>query len=133
MKRFSKISVLLLLAIALGGVQLIVNNFIATSIGNEIKLNWKVDSELELQNFELSRKSPSDNAYIKIANIAPNGTGEYQYIDALGAKPLNMGSTNGYSYKLLARSSNNAVSYYASTGGATAVQRSWGSIKSMFK
>lgn len=133
MNRFSKMIVLLLVAMAIGGVQLIVNNFIATSTGNEIKLNWKVDSELELQSFELSRKSPSDNAYLKIAIIAPNGTGEYQYIDALGMKQLNTGSTNGYSYKLVARSANNALTYYSSTGGATAVQRSWGSIKSMFK
>jgi hypothetical protein len=133
MERFSKMIVLLLVAMAIGGVQLIVNNFTATSTGNEIKLNWIVDSELELQNFELSRKSPSDNSYLKIVTIAPNGTGEYQYIDALAAKQLSTGSTNGYSYKLVARSANNAFTYYSSTGGATAVQRSWGSIKSMFK
>ncbi len=133
MKKISKISVLLLVAFALVSVQLIVNNFIATSTGSEIRLNWRVDSELELQNFELSRKSPSDQAYFKIATITPNGTGEYQYIDALNGKQLSMSATNGYSYKLVARTSNNAYTYYASTGGATAVQRSWGSIKSMFK
>jgi len=133
MKRIGKISVLLLLAIASASVQLIVNNFIATSTGTEVKLTWRVDSEIDLQSFEISRKLPSDQAYFKIATVTPNGTGEYQYIDVLNNKPLSMSSTNGYSYRLLVRSSNNAVTYYASTGGATAVQRSWGSIKSMFK
>ena len=69
MKKISKISVLLLVAFALVSVQLIVNNFIATSTGSEIRLNWRVDSELELQNFELSRKSPSDQAYFKLSLI----------------------------------------------------------------
>ena len=127
--------VILLAIVIIGAMQLSISNFSASLLGSQIKVDWQIADESELQSFELSRKAitDSDNAYIKVTTIMANGSGSYAYTDDLGGKQVGTTSLNGYKYRLIARTQNNAYTFYATAGGTTAVQKSWGSIKSMFK
>jgi len=127
--------VILLAVVIIGGMQLSINNFTAIFFGSQIKLDWQIADESDLQSFELSRKqiTEADNAYVKVSTIMPNGSGSYAFTDDLGGKQVGSTALNGYKYRLIARTQNNAFTFYATAGGTTAVQKSWGSIKSMFK
>jgi len=119
-----------LAAVALSGP---VTSFTGTFEGIDARLNWEVASESGLQNFELWRHSATDPTFQKLATIQPNGTRQYTFLDQNLYKNDNS-SLGSFTYKLVANTTsgeyNNALTLSQTP---SAVQRSWGSIKSMFR
>lgn len=109
-----------------------VTSFIGTVQGSDIRLEWRLDNEFDVQSFELARKKADEPTFSRIATVNPNGSSSYQYLDTELYK--NQDPQNLVSYRLMVRTAQGTQTYFTSINHApTAVQRSWGSIKSMFR
>lgn len=116
--------------VAAAALRFSLSSFNAAYQGSEVRLEWRAESENDVQAFEISRKRPEESTYTRIAVINPAGTGSYSYVDDM----LKSGQPSQLTYKLVVRGSSQSQTYFAALSGSpTAVQRSWGSIKSMFK
>lgn len=116
-----------LMAYAFGTVQY----FTATYQGTDVKLEWRVDDDTNIDQFEISRKRPDETNFTRLNSVTSNGTGSYTFIDD---KLYKSGQVATISYRLTSKSgTTNAVYYTSIANNPTAVQRTWGSIKSMFK
>lgn len=132
---FPLLAALLLAATTAWAVTLTV--FQATLEGSSVRVEWEVLNENGLAEFELYRKSGTDPGFTRISVVAPTGTRRYQYLDANLYRGTNgTTGTNGgpYSYRLLVKTTTGDQSYTTVLSQTpSAVQRSWGSIKSMFR
>ena len=132
---FSLLLTLLLTVTAAWAVTLTV--FQATLEGNSVRVEWEVLNETGLTEFELYRKGSTDPGFTRLTTISPSGQRRYQFTDAnLYRGTASTAGTNGgpYSYRLLIRTSAGEQSYTTTLSQTpSAVQRSWGSIKSMFR
>jgi hypothetical protein len=100
--------------------------------GTEVQLQWEVSSEQGLQRFDLYRKLESEPAYTKLATIAPNGSRVYAFEDDNVFRTQL--AIQNISYKLGMVTPSGEMPFYTSVMlNPSAVQRSWGSIKSMFR
>jgi hypothetical protein len=105
--------------------------FTASYQGADIKLEWRLDSDNSVDVFEISRKRPDEVSYTRLDNVMINGTGAYTFVDDKLYKSAQVATI---SYRLMMKTPNGTTSYYTSIAhNPTAVQRTWGSIKSMFK
>ncbi|MDX5349043.1 MAG: hypothetical protein LPK19_17570 [Hymenobacteraceae bacterium] len=126
----------LFLLIVLSTVAFSLNNslnyFQAGFEGADIKLEWEMGHENGLSRFDVYRKAESETSYKKITTVLPNGARRYVIMDTdLYKSNTTAGSI---SYRLTVWSNSGDMSYYANvTQTPSAVQRSWGSIKSMFR
>jgi len=112
--------------------QVQVNSFVAVYQGSDIRLEWKVSEETEVQMYEVSRKKDSDASYGKLADIPQSSLGTYIWVDDNLYKDGD--AIENISYRLAAISSTGPKYFYTTIQHSpTAVQRSWGSIKSMFR
>ena len=132
---FPLLLTLLLIATAAWAVTLTV--FQATLEGNSVRVEWEVLNETGLTDFELYRKGSTDPAFTRLTVVNPTGQRHYQYTDAnLYRGNASTAGTNGgpYTYRLLVKTSA-GDQWYTTILSQTpsAVQRSWGSIKSMFR
>ncbi|GAB3836214.1 hypothetical protein [Hymenobacter jeollabukensis] len=126
---------LLLAASAAWAVTLTV--FQATLDGASVRVEWEVLNENGLTNFELYRKGATDVSFDRISVVVPTGQRRYQYLDAnLYRGTTSTASTNSgpYTYRLQVKTSTGDQVYTTMLSQTpSAVQRSWGSIKSMFR
>lgn len=100
--------------------------------GIDARLSWET-SETGLQGFELSRRSGNDPTYQSLVTLQPNGTGRYAFLDQNLYKNNDV-SLGTFTYKLTARTTSGDFNYSVTLSQTpSAVQRSWGSIKSMFR
>ena len=100
--------------------------------GTEALLEWEVSTENDLVRFDLYRKLDAEPGYNKQVSITPNGLRRYTYTDdhLFRTTP----NANGIFYKLVVVSTREETAYFLSAvHNPSAVQRSWGSIKSMFR
>lgn len=112
-------------------LKITIKSFFASYQGVDIRLDWELNDETGINSFDLYRKI--DNAAEKkIVTLNPTGALAYYFIDNNIYKSNDIPQT--IVYKLIARSSqgDNIIST-SIQHNPTAVQRSWGSIKSMFK
>ncbi|GAB3582726.1 hypothetical protein [Hymenobacter daeguensis] len=116
--------------------------FTAAYTGSTVRVDWEVDSEANVTGFELSRKAATETSFTVVNTTAATGLRRYQYLDANVYRQTNPGTYtpapaagNGpYTYRLTVRSPNGDQSYLTILAGTpSAVQRSWGTIKSMFR
>ena len=116
--------------------------FTAVYTGSTVQVDWEVNTETDVTGFELSRKAATETSFTSINTTATNGQRHYQYLDANLYRLSGSGSTtptaaagNGpYTYRLTVRSTTGDQSYLTVVAGTpSAVQRSWGTIKSMFR
>ena len=116
--------------------------FSAVYIGSTVQVDWEVNTEADVTGFELSRKSATETSFTTITTTAANGQRRYQYVDANVYRLSNGGPTTTtptaisgpYTYRLTVRGSTGDQSYLTVVAGTpSAVQRSWGTIKSMFR
>jgi hypothetical protein len=106
--------------------------FQASLQGSSIKLDWEMSNESGISTFELYRKSNTDPAYKKITSLAPNGTKRYTFTDTEINPEFTV--SGPITYKLTLNTSGVDVSHYTTfSQSPSSVQRSWGSIKSMFR
>ena len=110
--------------------------FTAAYSGTVVRVEWEVDTESGLTGFELARKSATDNAYTIVSTTAATGQRRYLYLDTNVYRGTTTTGTLGgpYTYRLTMRSPTGDQSYLTVLAGTpSAVQRSWGTIKSMFR
>ncbi|WP_139362149.1 hypothetical protein [Hymenobacter sp. CRA2] len=104
---------------------------------SSVKVEWEVLNENGLTGFDLYRKGATDASFNRISAITPTGQRRYQYLDAnLYRGPASTSSTNGgpYTYRLIVKAATGEQTYTTVLSQSpSAVQRSWGSIKSMFR
>lgn len=108
-----------------------VQYFTANYVGTDVKLEWRVGDDASVEFFEVARKRPDETAFTRITSMNANGTGLYTFVDDQLYKS---GQASTVSYRLTMKSSAGVSTHITSIAhNPTAVQRTWGSIKSMFK
>ena len=127
---FSTLSAAIFLILTAFQVQ--VSSFQAVYQGADIRLEWKVTDESEVSVYEIFRKKDTDANYTKLTDVAQSGSGSYTWVDDNLYKTGD--GIENISYRLAANTSAGPKYFYATIQHSpTAVQRSWGSIKSMFR
>jgi hypothetical protein len=122
----------LCIVVLLSSFQLQMQSFIASYQGADIRLEWKVSEETGVTVYEISRKKDSDANYYRLTEVAATSAGSYTWLDDNLYKDGD--ATENINYRLTAVSSSGQKSFYTNIQHSpTAVQRSWGSIKSMFR
>ena len=116
--------------------------FTAAYNGTVVRIEWEVNSEADVTGFELSRRAATETSYTVVNTTAANGQRRYLYLDANVYRTTGGGTTptpppvasGPYTYRLTVRSPAGDQSYLTVLAGTpSAVQRSWGTIKSMFR
>ena len=116
--------------------------FTATYDGANVRVEWEVNTEADVTGFELARKAASETSFTAVSTVVPTGQRRYQFIDinvyraALsGSGPGAPAAGNGpFTYRLTVRGPGGDQSFLTVLAGTpSAVQRSWGTIKSMFR
>jgi dolichyl-phosphate-mannose--protein O-mannosyl transferase len=106
--------------------------FTVSNQGDNIEITWSTSQETNLKDFIIQRKTYQSD-YTDIATIQPKGNNSsYSYIDRAAYK------TNDvlYIYRLKIEDNDGSVSYLEQQSishSISAVKRTWGSIKAMFR
>lgn len=112
------------------GQNVLMNYFNINTDGADILLEWEIQSENNVTEYRLFRKMNQDPDYAFVATIPASGTLRYQYLDD------NIFKTTGVviHYELQVVVGNKVQSFPISVShNPTSIQRTWGSIKSMFR
>lgn len=116
----------------LSAFQVQLSSFQAVYQGADIQLEWRVANEAEVTSYEIARKKESDASYARLAEVPQANMGTYTWIDDNLYKDGE--GMESISYRLSANTAAGPKFFYTSIQHSpTAVQRSWGSIKSMFR
>ncbi|RTQ49210.1 hypothetical protein EJV47_13775 [Hymenobacter gummosus] len=139
-RRFILPLILMLLLAATAAWAVTLTVFQSTLEGSSVRVEWEVLNESGLTGFELYRKSATDASFSRVSTVAPSGQRRYQYLDANlyrgtnGTNGTSATNTGPYVYRLIVKSTGGDMSYTTVLSQTpSAVQRSWGSIKSMFR
>ncbi|UOQ98554.1 hypothetical protein MUN81_03470 [Hymenobacter sp. 5317J-9] len=141
-RRSGPAALLLVLCSAVLAVAASLTMFTAAYEGTRVRVDWEVSSETDVTGFELARKSATETSYSTVTSVVPNGQRRYQYYDANvfrtapGSTPGTPAPSAGgpFTYRLTVHSPTGDQSYLTVLAGTpSAVQRSWGTIKSMFR
>lgn len=121
---------LVLFSTTLRAQNLTLNYFHASPDGSDVIVAFEVPSEAGISDFKLWRKVGGDTQYTFLESISPNGSLHYQYNDYTIFKD----EAKTISYKLQIFQNGAVFTYYTDiTHNPTSVQRTWGSIKAMFR
>jgi len=111
-----------------------VYNFSVSNEGDNIKIEWNSGQETDLKDYVIQRSTvQSSNQYTDIATILPQGSNSYySYVDKAAYK------TNDvfFFYRLKIEDNDGTFSYLDDkpiSHSISAVKRTWGSIKAMFR
>ena len=112
--------------------------FTASYDGANVRIEWEVNTETDVTGFELSRKSATETNYTAVSTFSPTGQRRYLYTDTnvyrTGGGTTTQSFGGPFTYRLTVRSPSGDQSYLTVLSGTpSAVQRSWGTIKSMFR
>ena len=119
-----------LAAVALTGP---VTVFTGAFEGIDARLNWELTSETGVQRFEVWRHSAAEPTLQRIATVQPTGALRYSLLDQNLYKTADA-TIGAFTYKLTCVTTSGDFSYGLTLSQSpSAVQRSWGSIKSMFR
>ncbi len=131
--RTSAVFTLLLAALAAFALTGPVTSFTGSFEGIDARLNWELAAETGVQRFEVWRHSAADPALQKIATVQPTGALRYSLLDQNLYK-TDDAAIGSFTYKLTCVTTSGDFNYsYTLSQTPSAVQRSWGSIKSMFR
>jgi hypothetical protein len=139
-RRFGLLTLTLVILSVSVALAATVTLFTAAYDGSSVRVEWEVSSESDVSGFDLYRKAASETSFTLVSNVVPTGQRRYQYVDTnvyrqvAGANPANPMATGPFTYRLTVHSTSGDQSYTAVLAGTpSAVQRSWGTIKSMFR
>lgn len=120
----------LCLGISLQGQSITLNYFSASPDGSDVLVSFEVPHESGVTNFKLYRKIDSETEWTFLDHVPPTGARSYQYLDYTIFKD----EAKNITYKLLVYQGGSVFTYYTNIiHNPTSVQRTWGSIKAMFK
>ncbi len=106
------------------------NYFTASPDGSDVVVTWEVPDEAGISNFKILRKIDDDPGYKFLEEMKPDGKRAYQYADYTIFKE----APKTISYKLQVYRNGMIYTFFTSiVHNPTSVQRTWGSIKSMFR
>jgi hypothetical protein len=110
-----------------------VTSLTATFDSSNVRVEWEVNTEADVTGFDIYRKSATDPTYTLLGNIIPTGQRRYLYTDRNVYRGVAGGGNGPFTYRLTVRGGGDQS--YTTTLAQTpsAVQRSWGTIKSMFR
>ena len=109
---------------------LTLNYFTAVPSGVDVLVGWEVPDESGITRMQISRKIDSETEFKSLAELLPNGNKTYQYLDY----SLFKDTPRVVTYRLQVFRSGMVFSYYTTVlHNPTSVQRTWGSIKAMFR
>ncbi|MEO0471061.1 MAG: hypothetical protein AAF206_15645 [Bacteroidota bacterium] len=132
-KYFTHIITILLfcgLSQTLSAQSVLMNNFEISSDGADILLNWELQAEDGITEFRLFRKFNDDPNFVFVSTINVNGTRKYTYLDDNIFKSV----SRVIHYELQVVVGNKVEKFQTSIShNPTSIQRTWGSIKSMFR
>ena len=108
--------------------------------GPHVRVEWEVSTETDVTGFDLARKAATETSFTVVTSVTPTGQRRYQYLDtnvyraAAGAAGTAALGGGPFTYRLTVRGPGGDQSYLTVLAGTpSAVQRSWGTIKSMFR
>ena len=103
---------------------------VSTSNSSDIKIDWTIENEAGVSEYRLFRKTGGSSEQKYVGTIYANGTGKYTYYD----KDVFKTEAITITYELRVIKNGSPSFFYAAlTYSTTSVQRTWGSIKGMFK
>jgi hypothetical protein len=140
-RRSGPVALLLLLWSAAVAYAASLTLFTAVYSGSTVQVDWEVNTETDVTSFELSRKAATETSFTVVNTTNVTGQRRYQYLDTnvyrttAGIATSTATAGNGpYTYRLTVRGPGPDQSYVTILAGTpSAVQRSWGTIKSMFR
>ena len=108
------------------------NYFRAAFEGTDVKVEWELANENTVTGFEVYRKLSNETSFRHINGLSVSGTRRYAFIDTdLRSVPNRTGTIT---YRLTVESTDGNSSFTtAFVNNPSSVERSWGSIKSMFR
>ena len=129
----SIIAVLLLVFSTTFGGQIVGGTFAGRVEGSRVYISWQSDDESGVVRFELERKAGANGVFMVLASLNPTGNGSmYQYIDESAFRIVE----SIYQYRVKVVLANSDAVYYGPITvrlNISNVQRTWGSIKAMFR
>ncbi|SHI65692.1 hypothetical protein SAMN02745146_1306 [Hymenobacter daecheongensis DSM 21074] len=134
-RKTSLAAVLLLLlgvSLALGAT---ITLFQASFDGTNVRVDWEVTNEAGVDSYEIWRKANNEPSFGRLTTVAPTAQRRYQFLDTNVYRGV-AGTTSGgpFTYRLTVRTTTGDQNYTTVLNPTpSAVQRSWGSIKSMFR
>ncbi|MCB2376048.1 hypothetical protein LGH70_00530 [Hymenobacter sp. BT635] len=106
--------------------------FQATFDGSNVRVEWEVTSETGVQTYDLWRKANNEPSFTHMTTVQPSSQRRYLYLDSNVYRGTN--GAGPFTYRLTVRTSAGDQNYTTVLNTTpSAVQRSWGSIKSMFR
>lgn len=110
--------------------QVLFNYFNITSEGADVLLEWELKNEDGIQEFEIYRKFNEESSFEYLQTMDLNGTQRYQFLDDEIFKT----AARTIHYELHIVTENGTQKFIKSLlHSPTSIQRTWGSIKSMFR
>lgn len=112
------------------GQAMTLNYFSASPDGSDVLVSFEVPHESGVTNFKLFRKIDEEPNWTFLDHVPPTGALTYNYLDYTIFKD----EAKNITYKLLVYQNSTVYTYYTNIiHNPTSVQRTWGSIKAMFK
>lgn len=104
--------------------------FNASPDGTDVLVSFEVPQETGITNFKLWRKIGTETEFTFLSHIPPTGAMHYQYLDYTIFKD----EVKNITYRLQVYQGSAVYTYYTNIlHNPTSVQRTWGSIKAMFR
>jgi hypothetical protein len=108
----------------------VLNNFSVNSVGSDVRIAWNIQNETGVSEFRLYRKMSTETDYKYVGTIPTNGSLSYTYTDDNVFKT----EATTITYELRVIKNGSMYNFYSTfTHQTSSVQRTWGSIKSMFR
>ena len=128
---------LFLMAFA-SGAKVVFSDVRGTSEPDGILIQWSTSEESGIKDFAVEKASQVNDKFFEIGTVTPQGAGAiYQYTDKQIYKTS---SSSVFVYRIRADGDDNSVTYsntitvsYEFSGLSGVAQRTWGSIKAMFR
>ena len=128
-KRGFLVFALLLICAGINAQSLSLDSFTANPSGADVLLSWEIPSEDGVTEFKIYRKI-EEESYQFVAAVTADGSRSYVFLDDSIFKDTPQNIT----YKLQIKKNGVFYTYYTSVvHNPTSVQRTWGSIKAMFR
>jgi hypothetical protein len=140
--RWAGAAVLLLVLGSMAHFTASLPRFTAARNGRVVRLEWEMSSETGITGFELARKAAPETSFTPVGHLNATGQRHYRYLDAAISQPNSGSPAPGgpaarpgpVTYRLSVRGAGGERSYVTVLAAApSAVQRSWSTIKTMFR
>ncbi|MFD2721995.1 hypothetical protein ACFST9_24975 [Hymenobacter monticola] len=139
-RRFGLAALLLVLGSAVAAVAASLSLFTAAYDSARVRIDWEVNTETDVTSFDLARKTSAETSFSALTSVTPNGQRRYTYYDAnvfrtaTGGAPTPALGGGPVTYRLTIHGPGGDQSFLTVLAGTpSSVQRSWGTIKSMFR